>query len=416
VRKEENVRIRLIALAFVVGASTLSSAAAQPAGFYGADEREIFQIDPKTGATTLVGRLAPETRIMSDIAVTPDGTIYAITIDSLLRLDPSTGVTVRVGSLDIAGRANALASDRLGRLFGATEEGTFFEVNPGTGQARTIGFFGSSILSEGDLAFAPDGTLFGTSSTNRLLRIDVATGVATVVGDAIYRQLEGLAFDPEGRLYASSFGATLISIDPSTAEALPVAVFDNGRHLDGLASTPVPHVRSATSGLSLTLAWEPIGSALSYVLEAGSSAGLKDLYNSDIGSSTTLTASAPAGTYFVRIRVRTARGIGPASNEVQVTLGDPSCTSPPPPTGFTASVARNTLTLQWNAQAGVSSYQLEAGTGPGLSNVYVGNVGPQTTLEFNIAAIPRMLYYIRLKALASCGIASIPVELVLDRR
>ena len=239
---------------------------------------------------------------MHDVAVAPDGTIYAITPDSLLKFNPMTGLLFEVGSLHLSGRANALASDRLGRLFGATESGSLFEVNSSTGQARMIGGFGPEILSEGDLAFAPDGTLFGTSQTSLLLRIDVTTGQATVIGDLKFKQLEGLAFDADGRLYGSSTDATLISIDTSAGTAVQVGVFNNSVHMNGLAMPPVVNLRATTSGLTLALAWDALGSTLSYVLEAGSGPGLADLHKSDIGNVTTLTATAPPGTYFLRMR------------------------------------------------------------------------------------------------------------------
>lgn len=410
------MRTQLAALVFVVWVSPLSSAVAQPAWLYGVDERELFQINPSTGGTVRVGRTAENWMRMHDVAVTPDGTIYAITPDSLLKVNPMTGLVFEVGSLHLSGRANALAADRLGRLFGATESGSLFEVNPSTGQARMIGGFGPEILSEGDLAFAPDGTLFGTSHTSLLLRIDVTTGQATVIGDLKFKQLEGLAFDADGRLYGSSTDATLLSIDTSTGTAVQVGVFNNSVHMNGLAMAPVVNLRATTNGLTLALAWDAMGSTLSYVLEAGSGPGLSDLHRSDIGNVTTLTATAPPGTYFLRMRARTATGVGLPSNEVRVMLGSDHCASPSTPTGFTASVRRNTLTLEWNATPGASSYHLEAGTGPGLANAYSSNVGSSTTLEFDLAGVPRLLYYLRLRAIASCGLGSNPIEIVFDRR
>jgi streptogramin lyase len=411
------VRIRLLWVVFLVGAATISSADAQPAWLYASSAKEIFQIDPKSGAATTIGRLAQGPLPLADIAVTPDGAVYAVTSDSLLRLNPATGLTSVVAPLNVSGRANALASDRLGRLFGATDLGELFEVDGTTGQSRLIGSFGSAVFSEGDLAFAPDGTLFATSSGNDLLRVDPTTGRATPVGGVGFKQLEGLAFDADGRLYASSVAATFLVVDPTSGTAVPQGVFDNNQHMSGLAIVPLVNLRSATNGLELTLAWEPLGASLSYVLEAGSAPGLKDVYVGDIGNRTTLTASAPAaGTYFLRLRARTARGVGFPSNEVHVTLGSPHCVSPPAPTGFTADVRRETLTLEWNAVAGAISYQLEAGTARELANAYVGNVGSNTSVRFNVATVPRMPYYLRVRAVASCGLLSIPTEIVFDLR
>ena len=171
-----------------------------------------------------------------------------------------------------------------------------------------------------------------------------------------------------------------------------------------------------TTGFTLERRCSRPSAATSRRSSSGSAPGLGDLYNADIGDVTTLTASAATGTYFVRLRPRTASGIGFPSNEVQVTLGPPSCVSPSPPTGFSESVTRNILTLQWNAAPGAATYLLEAGTAPGLANVYAGNVGSQTTLTFNLTSAPRILYYLQLRSVASCGITSVPVALVLNRR
>jgi hypothetical protein len=305
-------------------------------------------------------------------------------------------------------------------LFGATDAGEFFEVNVSTGQARAIGSFGSGFSSEGDLAFAPDGTLFATSADNNLLRIDPTSGRATLIGlvagNRAFTGLEGIAFSADGRLYASTVGATYLSVDPSTGTAGPLGAFTNNVHMYGLAIVPLVNLRSSTNGLDLTLAWEPLASTLSYVLEAGSGQGLNDIYVGDIGNITTLTTSAPAGTYFIRMRARTARGVGFPSNEVQVTLGSPHCATPLPPTGFTADQRRNTLTLEWNSVLGASSYQLEAGTDRGLANVYGGNVGSTSRVQFNVAAVPRGQYYLGVRAVASCGIVSIAAEIVFDLR
>jgi hypothetical protein len=73
------------------------------------------------------------------------------------------------------------------------------------------------------------------------------------------------------------------------------------------------------SGSTVTLAWNAsTGSPSSYVVEAGSAAGLSDLANFDTGgTSTTLRATGVGrGDYLVRVRARNACGISAPSNEV----------------------------------------------------------------------------------------------------
>jgi hypothetical protein len=72
------------------------------------------------------------------------------------------------------------------------------------------------------------------------------------------------------------------------------------------------------SGSQVTLMWNAAsGGPTSYVLEAGSAAGLSNLVSFNTGSTaTTFSANAPPGRYFVRIRAANLNGLSGASNEV----------------------------------------------------------------------------------------------------
>ena len=77
------------------------------------------------------------------------------------------------------------------------------------------------------------------------------------------------------------------------------------------------------SGNQVTLTWTPSsGNAASgYIVEAGSSPGQSNVVVFDTGNAaSTLGATAPNGTYYVRLRGRNACGAGAASNEVIVSV------------------------------------------------------------------------------------------------
>jgi hypothetical protein len=79
----------------------------------------------------------------------------------------------------------------------------------------------------------------------------------------------------------------------------------------------------AVTGSTVVLAWNvSTGSPSSYVIEAGSSAGLSDLANFDTGTTlTTLRATGVGrGDYLVRVRARNACGTGAPSNEVRASV------------------------------------------------------------------------------------------------
>jgi hypothetical protein len=77
-------------------------------------------------------------------------------------------------------------------------------------------------------------------------------------------------------------------------------------------------------GPTVSVSWGAVSGASSYIVEAGSHPGAADLATIDTGTpASTLSATAPSGTYFVRIRGRNACGTGTPSNEITVTVGSP---------------------------------------------------------------------------------------------
>jgi hypothetical protein len=106
--------------------------------------------------------------------------------------------------------------------------------------------------------------------------------------------------------------------------------------------TPPTGVPGAPTGLTrqvrgnqVTLTWSGVSTAASYIIEAGSRAGASDIVVFDTRSTTTtLTANAPNGLYFVRVRARNAVGTGGSSNEIAVgvNVAEPGAPPTPPPT------------------------------------------------------------------------------------
>jgi len=105
----------------------------------------------------------------------------------------------------------------------------------------------------------------------------------------------------------------------------------------------------AASGGTVTLTWTaPSGgcAATSYVLQAGSAAGLSDLANSSTGSTATAFSASGvgAGTYYVRVRAANAYGQSAGSNEVALVVGG---TPPPTPvTGRWVGVSRDGMIIE----------------------------------------------------------------------
>lgn len=236
------------------------------------------------------------------------------------------------------------------------------------------------------------------------------TSFLSYLGGSGYDTLNDIAVDADGNRWivgdtqSTNFTTTLTAFQPAL----------NGR-IDGFvtkisADPPGPaaptNLVAQTSGLSVVLSWAASAGAQSYQLEAGSAPLLANLANVNVGNVTSLPTSAPAGTYYVRVRAVTAAGLSGPSNEVTVVLAPPgACTTPPPaPTGHVAQTANFNVTVGWNASAGATSYVLEAGTASGLANVLAANLGATTSFS---AVGPPGTFFTRVRAVNACG-ASAP--------
>lgn len=213
-------------------------------GNIGRDRSRLLRIDTRTGAATVVG----ESSVLdiNDIAMTPDGALWGVTESRFYRLNPLTGSVAFVGNTGYGG-INGLVADSSGRLYAGTIDGEFLAIDRSDGSATLVGRYGSGLYMSGDMAFAPDGRLYGTSrgSVNDvLIRIDVQTGRATTIGSIGYPKVFGLTFDPSGTLLAVAAGDTrtpqLIRINLSTGAGSLVAGITNAYGLNGLTTGRVP--------------------------------------------------------------------------------------------------------------------------------------------------------------------------------
>jgi hypothetical protein len=97
-------------------------------------------------------------------------------------------------------------------------------------------------------------------------------------------------------------------------------------------NAPQNLVGSATGNI-VTLNWTvPIGGcpATSYAVHAGTATGLNNIAIANVGGALSLSAGAPAGSYFIRVVASNAFGSSAESSEVLVTVGS-SCPVPAAP-------------------------------------------------------------------------------------
>jgi hypothetical protein len=182
----------------------------------------LFRIDPKLLKVEAVGQFWPNAPHMTDLAVTPDGQLYALSTNNLFRVNAVTAEVSWVAK--VPGLTNvALTFDKDGSLLAADKSGGFRRIDPGSGQVTEIGNYGPNLGSSGDLVGLKDGRLYdvndvgAASYDNELIRVDPQTGTASPVGKIGFRAVWGLSFWG-GTLYGFTRKGEFIAIDPQTGK------------------------------------------------------------------------------------------------------------------------------------------------------------------------------------------------------
>ena len=165
---------------------------------------------------------------------------------------------------------------------------------------------------------------------------------------------------------------------------------------------PVVLLPATVTGRIVTLGWRapasvPLGS---YHVLVGSTPGASNLATLDAGAVTALVVAAPPGTYHVTVAAANGCGTSPASNPIVVPVA-----AIDPPAHPAAAVAGSQVVVSWNPVAGAASYRLEAGNGPGLSNVTAIPVGGTAAVFTGVAP---GTYYVRVRAVGAGGELSAP--------
>lgn len=175
---------------------------------YATNGSTLGTIDTTTGQFQRIGRAVS--------CESPNGTIGLNDLDALA-WDPSTGDLWAVERIGTPVSASVQTREFLVRIDAATgqpADGTCREL---TGDAAIF-----DLLTEIDaLTFAPDGRVLATANSgggrrNRLVSIDLATGVMTNVGPTVIDDVEGLHYTESGRL----IGTTGVDGDPAESNSL----------------------------------------------------------------------------------------------------------------------------------------------------------------------------------------------------
>ena len=135
--------------------------------------------------------------------------------------------------------------------------------------------------------------------------------------------------------------------------------------------------------------------------------GGSDLAALDVGPVTSFVATAPPGVYHVTVLATNACGVSTPSNPIVVSVGVLDPAGEPDRDASAASRSR----CRGVAVAGATSYLLEAGFAPGLSDAATF---PLTATGLAVTGVPSGTYYVRVRAVSSGGAMSAPsAEIVI---
>lgn len=210
-------------------------------GVQGIAAYQLVRIDTNSLSLQVVGEVG--FRIVG-LTFTADGSLLGLAAgdDALVEIDPLTGAGTLVGPLGLpVPLANGLDTDpTTGTLYGTTASGFLVTVSHDTGDADIVaqtftgGVAGMAFDDAGQL-YAIDGSI----TDDHLIQLDKTTGAMTVIGPqglASYPSIGGFDIGPSGTFWAVSVEAgvhTLLSIDSVTGAPTEVGTL-SGPTLGGL--------------------------------------------------------------------------------------------------------------------------------------------------------------------------------------
>lgn len=170
-----------------------------------------------------------------------------------------------------------------------------------------------------------------------------------------------------------------------------------------VAPGPPTNFAATANGFLASLNWAAAtGEVDRYEIRAGTSSGMRNIGAFDVGPTTTLNASAPAGIYYLAVVARNSCGVSGESNEVVLPLPQASCSqAPAAPPGFAVTASGTTLSFSWLPVTGAQRYRLAVGGNPGSRALGMVDL---TAVTFSTPA-PSGVYYAAVRAINDCGIS-----------
>jgi hypothetical protein len=203
----------------------------------------LYRLDTSTLMPVEIGPFGLGAPSITDIAVDKDDRMIGITLNDIYRIDTRTGAATLLSTL-AAGVPNLTSlsfvptdlqnPDSAERLVAATDQGTVLEINPATGATSDLGAYGNAagglIRSSGDIVAISGAGIFATvtigdtlTDPDYLASINPATWQATPLGIGTgYDRIFGLGYW-RGKVFGfvdrNANGGAIVEINPSTGAA-----------------------------------------------------------------------------------------------------------------------------------------------------------------------------------------------------
>ena len=213
---------------FVDATPVLADGAPTPsfAAVYAHSAEALYRVDPDTLRVSEVAPFgfAGDIDRITDIAIDKAGNMVGISNTTLYAIDDATGACTYVADLD--GFFNGLTyvpATGGEQLIAVAYDGSVFRLDPVTGASTRVGAYGEGIESSGDIVAVVGFGIVATvelpgEATDFLARIDPVTFEATVIGDTGVENLFGLGFWGD-RVYGFSSRQRFVTIDVATGIA-----------------------------------------------------------------------------------------------------------------------------------------------------------------------------------------------------
>ncbi len=190
----------------------------------------LYRIDPNTYAVTTVGSFGISDSI-TDLALTPNGTLYAVSFTKIYTVNQATAAVTPVVNLSGIGN-DGMTFLPNNQLLAGDGNGDLKLINPSTGTFGTIGNYGNGLKTAGDLVAVANGTMYATSaaspgggdatSNNYLIQVNPQTGAAVPIGPTGYANIWGVAYANK-HVIGFNTGGKILKIDVATGAATVLA-------------------------------------------------------------------------------------------------------------------------------------------------------------------------------------------------